>query len=196
MFKLSRGEELTALIAAGLVGVVAVVVCFSRGDRPKTMEIPLNKSREITVEGEKRKTRGKIFVHISGEVLRKGVLELSAGSRMEDAIKPAGATEHADLDALNLAVPLVDGERIVVPSKKSPGRRPGVSPWATSGIKVNVNLASQQELESLPGIGRTLASRIIEFRKTRKFQKVDDLLEVRGIGPSTLEKIRAFVCVK
>lgn len=196
MFKLTRGEELTALIAAVLVGAAATVVCFSRGDRPKTIEIPLNKPREAAVQREGRRAQGKLFVHISGEVHKRGVLELSAGSRMEDAINLARATEDADLDALNLAAPLIDGERIVVPNRKSPGQRAKASPWATSALKINVNQASQQELESLPGIGGTLARRIIELRNTRKFENVDDLLQVWGIGPATLEKIRDFVCVE
>jgi competence protein ComEA len=189
MFKLTRGEELTALIAAVLVAIAIAVVCFSRGERPKMIEIPLNRTSEIAVEQHREKAEGRIVVHISGEVRREGLLELSAGSRMEDAVNLAGPTEDADLQALNLAAPLVDGERIVVPNKRMAGQRVGVSPRASTGVGLDVNLATQQELEALPGIGPTLAGRIIELRKTKKFENVDDLLQVRGIGPVTLEKI-------
>ncbi len=187
---------MTVLFAALLVAAMAAVVCLSRGDRPKTIEIPLNKPRAVAVQRSGSRSQGKVFVHISGAVHKRGVLELIAGSRTEDAINLAGATEDADLDALNLAATLVDGERIVVPSRNSPGQRAAMSPWATAGLKVNVNRASQQELESLPGIGGTLARRIIDFRSTKRFGKVDDLLQIRGIGPATLEKIRDSVCVE
>jgi len=196
MFNLTRGEELTALIAVTLLGAATAAVCLIRGDKAKTVEIPLNGPDEVTVQKEEGGAQKKILVHVSGEVQKKGVFELKPGSRLKDLIEVAGLTENADREALNLAAPLLDGERVVVATKgaTAPGRRPGG--LATSQGMINVNTASQKELESLPGIGPVLARRIIEFREKRKFDSVDDLVLVRGIGPATLEKIREHVCVK
>ena len=192
MFSLTRGEELTAVLLIALVGAATALVCLVRGDKGKSIEIPLNSSHEFSVKRRGGTAGGKIAVHISGEVYRKGVLELPAGSRSWDAVVLAGPTPNAEIDGLNLAAPLVDGERIVVPSK-------GVSRPASSSsagifaVKINVNTASQKELESLPGIGPVFAKRIVELRP---YGTVDDLIKVRGIGPSTLEQIRDHVCVK
>ncbi len=195
MFSLTRGEELTALIAIALVGLMIAATSFLGGDKGRAIEIPLNNSGETSVQRGGARTDGEIVVHISGEVRKSGLLYLPAGSRAKEAVEKAGPTEDADLNAMNLAVALVDGERIVVPSKKAPKSRAAL-PGGASAIKVNVNEANQQQLESLPGIGPALAKRIIEFREKQKFEKADDLLEVRGIGPATLEKIRDYVSVK
>lgn len=192
MFNLTRGEELTAVLLIALLGAATSVVCLVRGDKGKTVEIPLNSDHEFSVEKRGGAAGLNIAVHISGEVYRKGVLELPAESRAWDAIVLAGPTPNAEMDGLNLAAPLVDGERIVVPGKRSP--RPASSSSAgTTAIKVNVNTASHKELESLPGIGPVFAKRIVELRP---YGTVDDLIKVRGIGPSTLEQIREHVCVK
>lgn len=192
MFNLTRGEELTAVLLIALVGAATAVVCLVRGDRGKTVEIPLNTSYEFSVEKRDGTAGAGIAVHIAGEVYRKGVLELPAGSRAWDAVVLAGPTPNAEMDGLNLAAPLVDGERIVVPAKGV--RRPASSSSAgTFAVKINVNTASQKELESLPGIGPVFAKRIVELRP---YGTVDDLIKVRGIGPSTLEQIRQRVCVK
>ncbi len=196
MFDLTRGEELTALIAVALLGAAASAVCLLRGDKGKAVEIPLNNSREMVVQRKGRNPQGKILVHVSGEVQTKGVFELGAGSRIRDAIELARATENGDLESLNLAATLVDGERIVVPGKGSVSGRKGQPGPAKGAGAINVNTATQEELEFLPGIGPVIAARIVEFRKTRKFEKVDDLLEVKRIGPVTLEKVREYVCVK
>jgi len=196
MFNLTRGEEATALIAVLLVGGATVVVSLVRGDKGKTVEIPLNKSGELTVQREGKSPQGKIMVHISGEVRRKGVLELGAAARMNDAIELAEATENADLESLNLAASLVDGERIVVPRKGMAGRKGSSSGGPKMAGKININTANQQQLEFLSGIGPVLAKRIIEFRSTRRFEKVDDLLLIKGIGPVTLQKVRDYVCLE
>lgn len=195
MFNLTRGEELTALILVVLAGIAVGAVCLVRGDKPRTVEIPLNKRRDIKVQRAGEQSQQKIVVHISGEVQKKGVLELDAGSRFGDAIELANPTDDADLESLNLAASLVDGERIVVPGKGTVPIKGRSSPWAKAAIRININNASQPQLETIPGIGPVLAGRIIEFRETRKFESVDELLQIKGIGPVTLEKIRGYVRV-
>lgn len=148
---------------------------------------------------------GEVVVHVSGAVHSPGVVQLPPGSRVEDALQAAGGTtEDADLAAINLARPLADGEQIHVPvpgeeapSVAAPGD-PGAGGGAdgdpgegTGGGPIDLNTASAAQLEELPGVGPSIAQRILEHReKNGPFASVDALLEVSGIGPATLEKIR------
>ena len=154
----------------------------------------------------------EVVVHVSGAVKRAGVYRLAPDSRVADAIEQAGgATEHADLDALNLAEPLQDGQKIHVPRKgevspptvasvapsRTPRSAPQAAATATTQFPINLNTATADQLEAIPGIGPVLAQRIIEYRQTHgRFQSVDELLEVRGIGPKRLENMRPYVVVK
>ncbi|BCW96052.1 MAG: helix-hairpin-helix domain-containing protein [Fimbriimonadales bacterium] len=150
-------------------------------------------------------------VHVSGAVKKAGVYRLAPDSRVADAIEQAGgATEHADLDALNLAEPLHDGQQIHVPRKgetpapalasNSASRASRSAPKPTAAapqFPINLNTADAEQLEAIPGIGPVLAQRIIEYRQTHgRFQSVDDLLEVHGIGAKRLENMRPYVTVK
>ena len=154
----------------------------------------------------------EVVVHVSGAVKRAGVYRLAPDSRVADAIEQAGgATEHADLDALNLAEPLQDGQKIHVPRKgevspptvasvapsRTPRSAPQAAATATTQFPINLNTATADQLEAIPGIGPVLAQRIIEYRQTRgRFQSVDELLEVRGIGAKRLENMRPYVTVR
>lgn len=157
----------------------------------------------------------KLVVHVSGAVATPGVIELPAGSRVDDAITAAGgARSDADLDALNLARPATDGERIHVPVPGEPppaaagqaassapasgGSTSGAAAGGTSsgGGAININTADATQLDELPGVGPAIAQRIVEHRQTAgPFRSVDDLQDVPGIGPSTLDKIRAHATV-
>ncbi|MGO0122766.1 helix-hairpin-helix domain-containing protein [Desulfothermobacter acidiphilus] len=142
-----------------------------------------------------------LLVHVAGAVERPGVYQLPAGSRVKDALDQAGPLPTADPHALNLAQVLVDGQKIVVPTKSS-GEQGGEprnpfmsSPTLSSGTKVNLNTASEAELQTLPGIGPTLARRIVEYRsKNGPFSSVDELAKVPGIGARRLEQLRDYIC--
>ncbi|HET8983745.1 MAG TPA: ComEA family DNA-binding protein [Pedococcus sp.] len=144
--------------------------------------------------------QGTVVVDIAGKVRRPGIATLPAGSRVVDALEAAGgAKPGVDLTALNLARVLVDGEQIVVgipppggvaaPAASAPG-----APASSSGPLVNINSATQAQLEELPGVGPVTAGAIIEWRTDNgAFTSVDELLEVSGIGDATLAKIAPFV---
>lgn len=154
--------------------------------------------------GEPPAAGSELVVHVSGAVAAPGVVQLPAGARVDDALQAAGGPTHdADLSAVNLARPVGDGEQIHLPV---PGEEPraadpaaagpgaseaGDAPAAGSTGVIDLNTASAAELEELPGVGPAIAQRIVEHReKNGPFTSVDGLLEVSGIGPSTLEEIR------
>lgn len=152
----------------------------------------------------------ELVVHVSGAVRKRGVYRLSENSRVADAIEQAGgATENADLDALNLAEPLTDGQKVHVPRKgevpppeasvPSPrsADRPERTAAPTPKFPLDLNTATAEQLEAIPGIGPVLAQRIVEYRRLNgRFQSVDDLLQVQGIGQKRLERMRPYVTVR
>lgn len=153
-----------------------------------------------------------LTVHVAGAVQKPGVYTLAEGSRVADALhKAGGAKPNADTDALNLAEPLADGQKIYLPHKHETApptlasARSSSPQSDTSRIKpadrvqfpLDLNRATAEQLEALPGIGPVLAQRIVEYRQqVGRFHSVDDLLEVHGIGPKRLERIRPYVVVR
>lgn len=150
-----------------------------------------------------------VVVHVAGNVERPGLVSLPGGSRVADALAGAGgATTQADLDALNLARVVVDGEQIYVPApgEVPPGQASNQSvPSAGSSTgragespvgPVNLNTAQESELDALPGVGPAIAGRIVAWREQHGgFTEVEELTEVSGIGPATLERLRPLVTV-
>ncbi len=176
-----------------------------------------NMSEKSSIEEQKNgyeNLEGKIVVHITGAVQKKGILVLQEGARIADAIDSAGGnTETADLDEVNLAYVLQDGQKIYIPSKEDKAKLENkayitsesgnnviiqtVSTEKNGGNgKVNINTATQNELENLPGIGPSIASRIIEYREQNgKFNKIEDLQNVKGIGDAKFNNIKEYVIV-
>ncbi len=139
-----------------------------------------------------------LIVDVAGAVHRPGVYEFAEGDRVIDAIERAGGPmPKADLSLLNLAAPLADGTQILVPKAGPPGAVvPGGGAPGSAGGLININTASATELETLSGIGEVLAATIVEYRdQNGPFASVDDLMDVSGIGPATLEEIRDQVTI-
>ncbi len=140
-----------------------------------------------------------LIVDVAGAVRKPGVFEFQPGDRVIDAVERAGgALEKADLTLLNLAAPLTDGQQILVPKK---GETPSGTP-VTGGVPggptalININSADEATLETLNGVGPVLAAAIIQYRTEHgPFASVDQLDEVSGIGPATLEDLRSQVTV-
>jgi competence protein ComEA len=142
-----------------------------------------------------------LAVHVAGSVRNPGLYELPEDLRVADAIDAAGgATRRADLDALNLAEPLVDGVKVYVPRRGEPvaatGMGTGQSPEqsTTGGALISINTADGLALEQIPGIGPVKAAAIVDYRtQIGSFESIDQLLDVTGIGPATLENLRPYV---
>lgn len=137
-----------------------------------------------------------VRVYVSGAVRQPDVYILIPNSIVKDALLAAGgAAEDADLDAVNLALPIADGQHIYIPrlgEENLPAPVPAGRP--ASPAKVNINLADSAALQSLPGIGPSLAQRILEYRQTNgRFAQIEDIMEVSGIGPATFAKIQELI---
>ena len=142
-----------------------------------------------------------IMVHISGEVYKPGIIELSLGSRVIDAVNLAGGLKKdADLDKINLAKKLVDEEKIYIPKigdENIPVEASKIDNFTDIGDgKININTCTKEELISLPGIGEVLAGRILEYREGNQFNTIDDIKNVSGIGDKKFESIRELITVK
>ena len=130
-----------------------------------------------------------LVVDVAGDVRRPGLYSLRSGSRVEDAVAAAGgATRKAQLDAVNLAAPIADGEQIVVPGGGAGGVAAASSPAGSSpSAPLDLNSATLEELEALPGIGPVTAQKILDYRQQHgAFHAVAELEGVPGIGPAHL----------
>lgn len=145
-------------------------------------------------------TAKPLQVYVAGAVLQPGIQALQPGSRVEDALIAAGGLlPEANPAVLNLAAFVEDGERIYVPLTSEPGgRNLSTNPFQPVGASlININTASQAELETLPGIGPVTATNIITYRETNGgFISIDSILNVPGIGPKTFEEIQNLITVE
>ena len=141
----------------------------------------------------------EVVVHVAGDVRKPGLQHLPAGSRVADAITAAGGVSTSKAEnSVNLARLLIDGEQVIVgagPQQVSAGQQVGNTQGSgVSSRKVRLNSANQQELETLPGVGPSLAQRILAFRTANgSFHSVDELDDVSGIGPATLTRLRPLL---
>lgn len=140
-----------------------------------------------------------VYIHMDGQVVNPGVYALSPSSRVDDAIEQAGGiTDLADTTDINLAMKIYDGQKIYIPTKGEEHINP-ITDTKDTGIevltvKININTATQSELEKLPGIGPTKAGNIITYREENgSFMVIEDLLKVTGIGNATYEEIKDLI---
>lgn len=155
---------------------------------------------------ENQNTTAEIIVHIDGEVVKPGIVCLPTEARITDAISAAGGlTELADTSKINLAYSLQDGQKVYIPSindtqvetyiQNDAGDNVIVQDSSSSSL-ININSATQSELDSLPGIGPSTASKIIDYRnKNGDFKNIEDLMNVSGIGEAKFNNIRDYICI-
>lgn len=169
-----------ALVAAAAVSIGIWYAARAPDPPPLSVDPGGNTGRTITV-------------HVAGAVVSPGVVRVPAGSRVGEAIAAAGgALPDADLARVNLAAPLGDGQQLLVPPISPDGE---VGALAGDG-RVHLNLASVEELETLPGVGPVLAQRIVAHRAEHgPFRTIEDLLDVPGIGEGKLAALRDAVLV-
>lgn len=152
-------------------------------------------------------TQAPIEVHVIGAVVRPGVYSFPEGSRVQDAVTAAGGLlAEADPNAINLAARLEDGEQLDVPYQAGSAPRSSSAapfqvvstqgPSTSSADLININTATLQELDSLPGIGPTTAQKIIDYRQQHgPFRQIEEIMNVSGIGPATFDRIKDLITV-
>ncbi len=208
------------VIALGVVGLVAVLVTIftlARHDEPQVVSANLPSVQPVsstgtTVVGQPPAPDAPVVVSVVGLVRTPGLVTLGAGARIADALEAAGgALDGADVTGLNMARRVADGEQLVVGLASPPGIPPAMGssistppgeastpgePSPAPGAPVDLNAATVEQLDALPGVGPVTATAIIAWRTANgRFASVDQLGEVDGIGPARLEKLRDLVHV-
>ena len=193
----------------GMALVIVAVVAFCGGNlyqEWRTEGEGLTLVKEDATAGETaadsaapENASGEVVVHVAGAVSSPGVYTLPADSRVDDAVRAAGATADADLSQLNLAQKLADGQKITVPvagAAPADGSSAATTADSDNGGLININTATQEELESLPSIGEVRAQAIITYREEHGgFRTIDELKEVSGIGDKIFADISPHVTV-
>lgn len=194
IYELTRGAYARAIGAGVVVGILVLVLALIwRGTRTDTVVLHVHRTTDPNL----------VRVYVGGEVRSPGLYSLARGSRVADAIDLAGGvTDRGDTSRLGMAAPLRDADQIIVAVLPTPvtvqgasdSNAPAPTGQPTSSGPVNVNTAGQLELESLPGIGPALASRIIEFRERNgSFRSVEELEAVQGISARMVEDLRPLI---
>ncbi len=185
--------ELTAAHRRALVAVLVLVVAVV-GVQHVLRHGSSNGTHVALIRPAKRASpaRQELVVDVAGAVRRPGLVHIAQGTRVADALAAAGgSTPRADLAAVNLAAPLADGEQVVVPLRGAAGA-PASGPAATA--PVDLNTATPEQLDALPGIGPATAAKIVAFRTAHgPFRSVDELVAVPGIGPARIEQLKGLV---
>ena len=189
--------------ALALVALVVALVCVAvRGRATEGLfrgqggiEIERGETASETAEEEPQEEPVTLVVHVDGMVGTPGVYELTEGARVSDAVTAAGGlAEGADTSSLNLAAPLADGEKVYVPAEGEEATTS--SEGASSGGLVNLNNASVEQLDELPGVGEATARAIIEDREANgPCPTPEDLMRVSGIGEKKFAKLEGMICV-
>ncbi len=194
----SRSELLlVVLLGLAIVGTGLVVILRSSDPpAPPIQRVAANPEPSPSASASPLK---QMVVHVSGQVAAPGVYELPEGSRVQDAVAAAGGpSEGSDVNALNLAAVVVDGQKISVPKPGEAMVDPSAVGDPAAGIpgaKVNLNLATPAQLEELPGVGPVLAERIVAHRTKSRFTSPRQLMEVSGFGPKKFEALKDQITV-
>ncbi len=201
-----EGRQALAIALLLVLVIFGSVVLYLRA-QPKPVTISKTESKPESKSKEKQsrddnKDEKLYCVHVAGSVINPGVYRLKEGSRVIDAVNVAGGgSESADTGALNLAAKVFDGQKIYVPKKGEappPGEvLQGIGTGLETGGKINLNTATLEQLDSLPGVGQVTAAKIIEYRnKHGSFKRVDELKEIDGIGSKKFDQVKDRICVE
>lgn len=202
MFEFTARQRLAALVLLFFLLLGGSLLFFKRDNQGYVEEYRVKREDE------------SIWVHVCGAVANPGIIKVKPGTRKYEAIQKAGgALPEGDLNQVNLAEYVLDGEQVYLPQKgevplKTTRKRTTIATRGSSSenqeklknvVKpsYDLNNATQKELENIPGIGPSLATRIMQYRATQgRFSSYEDLLKVSGIGAVKLEQFRAYLFVK
>ena len=210
MFNLSNQEKITIILLLVLIIIGVGIVLNKNINREDNFIV--NRASDISENNPTIQIEiPSVIIHIAGAVKNPGVYQLKPTDRIVDAVKIAGgATEEANLDLINLAALLKDGQKIIVPYKtysetgeeiNAKAYNHTASVYSSSPVsisaKININTDNANMLQTLPGIGPVLSERIIEYRNQNGlFGVIDDIKDVSGIGEKKFEGIKDLICVQ
>ncbi len=195
MLQVDRKQQLIIL-------VIAAVFLFTAGYKVARWYQGQSLEPVKVVSPVNYQTDREIVVHVSGEVEKPGVYRFNREMRVQDALERAVPLARADVQSLNLAASLKDGQKIVVPVKQEAvqslaAAEPQKPATPNKPAKININRAGVGELESLPGLGPAMSRRIISYRESKGlFTSEEDLKNVQGIGDKMYEQIKDYITVK
>ncbi|MEI3391727.1 MAG: helix-hairpin-helix domain-containing protein [Clostridia bacterium] len=211
---LTKKQKIIVIAIAGIVVIGIMYFIYNKNQVKEDINIENEILVNNVITNENNTNDDIVIIHITGSVKNPGIVKLKEGSRIEDAIESAGGlTENADITKVNLAYVVEDGTKIKIPSaseedigdediidSKSGDNiiiEENAVPSNNSTQTININKATEKEFETLPGIGPSLASKIIEYRNQNgKFESIEDIKNVNGIGDNKYEKIKDLITVK
>ncbi len=190
-------------IILGIIAVVLIgcVVGVFNSNLASKQSSPETSPPTVLLDNKTKTECASCFVHISGAVAREGVYKLNKGDRIVDLLKLSGVASNADLDSVNLAELLSDGEKVFIPQKASNEnlieQMPLSDKLSSKANKiVNINTADEKELDSLPGIGPVMAKKIVDYRSEKgKFFDIEDLKGIPGISEKKFDKLKSLISV-
>lgn len=211
---LTKKQKIVVIAIAGIVVIGIMYFIYNKNQVKEDINIENEILVNNVITNENNTNDDIVIIHITGSVKNPGIVKLKEGSRIEDAIESAGGlTENADITKVNLAYVVEDGTKIKIPSasEEDIGDEDIIDSKSGDNIiikentvssnnstqTININKATEKEFETLPGIGPSLASKIIEYRNQNgKFESIEDIKNVNGIGDNKYEKIKDLITVK
>ena len=217
---ISKKQKILLIV---IISIITIGISYYAYAAKLNEEISIEKqNEELEIEEEKteeseeekaEKEIKKIIVHVSGAIKKEGIYELDENSRVANAIEVAGGiTENAYTKEINLALALEDGMKIYIPTKEEVEKEMKLGTYNSnvsgndnnskesgkssnkSKEKININTATREELDKLPGVGEATADKIINYREENgEFKKIEEIKEVKGIGDSKFEEIKDLI---
>lgn len=188
-YEIDKKTVLKIIILAIILISSLIIKCTAK---PNTKIIADdNKNKDVKTE----KLEDSIVIDISGEIKNPGIYKMKGRVRLYEIIdKAGGLKEEANINSINQARYVKDGEKIIIPSSRI-SQSIDKGSISNENNLVNINTASKEELLKLPGIGEVTAEKIINYRENNNFTKIEDLKNVNGIGIATYNKLKDLICV-